>query len=418
MTGIPQTQEEIRAAVEARAAEIEGTAETGTAPQPRRPLQVDLSQFSGTRYLREYPPAFDWLLDKSFRLNCLGAIVGPPGAGKGSLAIQLCVAVASGTSLVDAWQTAAPEPVVYLSAEDDALTIHRRVHHALEQLPEDLREQAAANFYGIPVHGGVNLCRAIGGTVESTANYEDLRNILDAIRPRLLVLDTLARFSGVDENDNPAMTAFCGLLEGLIDAYGCNIILLHHSNKTSGDLIEDPKELAKALTQTAMRGASALAGCIRWGMLVAPLGAALAQKRIGESAIGKYDGAFLAVRVGKKNSGGPEPRYYLGRNEHGLLYRVDPDARQEENDVVWDAHQLAEEVERRQRAGEKPLSVSRGGQEAFGWGVSRSRKAREKAVELGLLIEMDLPGRKAKHLYPPAQCSDVPQCSTLVGTLD
>ena len=28
MTGIPQTQEEIRAAVEARAAEIEGTAET------------------------------------------------------------------------------------------------------------------------------------------------------------------------------------------------------------------------------------------------------------------------------------------------------------------------------------------------------------------------------------------------------
>ena len=236
MTGIPQTQEEIRAAVEARAAEIEGTAETGTTPQPRRPLQVDLSQFSGTRYLREYPPAFDWLLDKSFRLNCLGAIVGPPGAGKGSLAIQLCVAVASGTSLVDAWHTAAPEPVVYLSAEDDALTIHRRVHHALEQLPEDLREQAAANFYGIPVHGGVNLCRAIGGTVESTANYEDLRNILDAIRPRLLVLDTLARFSGVDENDNPAMTAFCGLLEGLIDAYGCNIILLHHSNKTSGDL--------------------------------------------------------------------------------------------------------------------------------------------------------------------------------------
>ena len=253
---------------------------------------------------------------------------------------------------MDAWHTAAPEPVVYLSAEDDALTIHRRVYHALEQLPEDLREQAAANFYGIPVHGGVNLCRVVGGVVEATANYEDLRDILDAIRPRLLVLDTLARFSGVDENDNPAMTAFCGLLEGLIDAYGCNIILLHHSNKTSGDLIEDPKELAKALTQTAMRGASALAGCIRWGMLVAPLGAALAQKRIGEPATGKYDGAFLAVRVGKKNSGGPEPRYYLGRDEHGLLYRVDPDARQEEGDVVWDAHQLAEEVERVQRKGE------------------------------------------------------------------
>lgn len=416
MSGVPQTQEEIRAVVEARAAEIEAGAEPEAAPQPRRPLQVDLSQFSGVRYLREYPPAFDWLLDKSFRLNSLGAIVGPPGAGKGSLAIQLCVAVASGTSLVGAWHTAAPEPVVYLSAEDDALTIHRRVHHALEQVPEDLREQAAANLYGIPVHGGVNLCRAVSGVVEPTANYEDLRSILDAIRPRLLVLDTLARFSGVDENDNPAMTAFCGLLEGLIDAYGCNIILLHHSNKTSGDLIEDPKELARALTQTAMRGASALAGCIRWGMLVAPLGAALAQKRIGEPASGKYDGAFLAVRVGKKNSGGPEPRYYLGRNDYGLLYRVDPDARQEESDVMWDAHQLAEEVERRQRAGEKPLSVSRGGMEAFGWGFPRSKKAREKAVELGLLIEAETPGRKGKYFCLPAQCPDVPQCPVSAGT--
>ena len=76
MSAIPQTTEEIRAAVQARAIEIQGPAEEETTPQPRRPLQVDLSQFSGIRYLREYPPAFDWLLDKSFRLNSLGALVG------------------------------------------------------------------------------------------------------------------------------------------------------------------------------------------------------------------------------------------------------------------------------------------------------------------------------------------------------
>ena len=174
--------------------------------------------------------------------------------------------------------------------------------------------------------------------------------------------------------------------------------------------------LPKALTQTAMRGASALAGCIRWGMLVAPLGAALAQKRIGEPATGKYDGAFLAVRVGKKNSGGPEPRYYLGRDEHGLLYRVDPDARQEEGDVVWDAHQLAEEVERRQRAGEKPLSATKGGQEAFGWGISRTQKARERAIELGLLIEIRNSGKKGRSLTTPSLCSKNTEGSDYIGT--
>lgn len=107
MTGIPQTQEEIRAAVEARAAEIEGTAETGTTPQPRRPLQVDLSQFSGTRYLREYPPAFDWLLDKSFRLNCLGAIVGLPARARGALRSSFASPWQAGLPL---WTRGTPPP--------------------------------------------------------------------------------------------------------------------------------------------------------------------------------------------------------------------------------------------------------------------------------------------------------------------
>ena len=85
---------------------------------------------------------------------------------------------------------------------------------------------------------------------------------------------------------------------------------------------------------------------------------------------------------------------------------MDPDARQEENDVVWDAHQLAEEVERRQRTGEKPLSATNGGQEAFGWGISRSNKAREKAVQLGLLIEIRIAGKKGRSLSLPPLCSE------------
>ena len=101
MTGIPQTQEEIRAAVEARAAEIEGTAETGTTPQPRRPLQVDLSQFSGTRYLREYPPAFDWLLDK-------GPLSGLPARGRGALRSSFASPWQAGLPL---WMRGIPPPL-------------------------------------------------------------------------------------------------------------------------------------------------------------------------------------------------------------------------------------------------------------------------------------------------------------------
>ena len=138
--------------------------------------------------------------------------------------------------------------------------------------------------------------------------------MLAQVRPRLLILDTLARFSGVEENDNPSMTAFCGILEDLIADFGCNIILLHHSNKTAGDCVEDSQ---------------------------------------------------------------------------GLLYRVEAAGQvQAEGDTTADAYKLADEVRRREMAGEKPLAVTKGGYEAFSWGMPRSERAGKKAIELELLISI------------------------------
>lgn len=383
----------VQAMVEPRIAEEEkalASLAATTPEQERRPLQVDVSAFSGTSYLTTFPPRYEWLLDKSLRRSCLGAIVGPPGAGKGTFAIQLAVAVAAGVPFLDVWPVAVPGPALYLSAEDDAAVINRRAYHALKQLPEEMQAAAGANFYGVPVHGRVNLCHGERGSgVKPTPHLDDLRAMIGQVRPSLLILDTLARFSGVEENDNPAMTAFCGILEDIVAENGCNIILLHHSNKTAGDCVEDPKELSRALTQTAMRGASALAGCIRWGLLMAPLGAGLAVKLIGEDARGRADGSFVACRVGKKNSGAPEPRHYLARDTQGLLYRVEATGQaQAEGDATADAYKLAEEVGRREAAGEKPLAVTKGGHEAFSWGIGRSEKAGKKAVELGLLASI------------------------------
>lgn len=383
----------VQAMVEPRIAEMEAHNAPSAVAQPepeRRPLQVDISAFSGNAYLNAFPPRYEWLLDKSLRRACLGAIVGPPGAGKGTFAIQLAVAVAAGLPFLDIWPIPASGPALYLSAEDDAAVIHRRAHHALKQLPEGERAAAAANFYGVAVHGQVNLCSGgRGAEVVKTLNMDDLRAMLEKVRPALLVLDTLSRFSSLEEQDNPGMTAFCGMLEVLIADYGCNIILLHHSNKAAGDCVEKPDALALALSQTAIRGASALAGCIRWGLLMAPLGAGLAGKIIGDDARGRPDGSFVACRVAKKNAGAPEPRHYLGRDSQGLLYRVEATGQaQAEGDATADAYKLAEEVKRREVAGEKPLALTKGGQNAFSWGIGRSEKAGKKAVELGLLVSI------------------------------
>lgn len=374
---------------------------------PPRPLQLDISNFSGERYFSEYPPPFDWLLKGSLRAQALGAMIGAPGSGKSTAAAQLVVAVAAGLPWLGAWEPATPGRAMYLTAEDDDAVLHRRIHHALKTLPEAFQEQAARNVYAVPVSGTVALCRGVGGDVVKTAALADLRGHLEKLRPALLVLDTFSRFIAVQENDNPTMTAACGILEELCRDFGCSIILLHHTAKTTGALAADDMTLKSALEQTASRGASALAGCVRWQLNLAPLTAKYAVKIIGDDARGRPDGAFLALRVSKKNAGVPEPKYFLERCEHGLLRRVEPEAQEREaQSVEADAEALAAEVRRRAEEGRMPLAASKGYVAFDKWGAERYARAKFHAVDAGTIQEVKKTGGKGFILMPRSRAGE------------
>ena len=377
-----------------------------------RPLSIEWASCRGSVYLGEYPAPFDYLLKNAFLKGELGTISGPPGAGKGTFALQMAAYMAAGMPVFDWWEVPEPTKILFVSAEDSRAVIHRRLHHALMRLPEEKRYDAAARIVAIPVRGRVNLCQGERNAgISLTEHLTDLKKIISEFRPGLVFLDTLSRFLGVDENDNPAMTAACGVLEEIIKEYGCNIIPLHHVSKAAGDCVNKEQELEKALSQTSIRGASALAGAIRFAVVFAPLGRALAGYLLGDEAKAKAPGSYIAVRTAKKNIGAPEPRFYLARGESGLLHRVEPVRHEKDESTANDALKLAAEVQRREEAGEKPLSVTKGGQTAFGWGVSRTRKATEKAIDDGLLASVQN-GRGY------ALCPVVPFGSNNAGTRD
>ena len=372
-------------------------------PEESRPLQVDLSDFSGLYYLTNYPPAYEYLFKPTFVRGEVGAIVGPPSVGKGMMSVQIATQLAAGLPIfTDLWGVEAPTRVLYLSAEDSKTTVHRRVHHAMLQLPQEVQYDAARRLHAVSVRGRVHLCQGERNSeIKLTKNLEDLRAILEQVKPGLLFLDTLSRFLGIDENDNPAMTAACVMLEELVGEYGCNIIMLHHTNKAAGDRV-DKKMLDVALSQTAIRGASAFAGAVRWTLNLASLSQKCAVDVLGDEAKGKAPGAFIAMQVSMSNNGISGFRRYFGRGEQGLLYPVEPiDEETAAAAVETDARKLAEEVRRREATGEPPLSVSKGGREAFeGWGDSRNKKATEKAIQLGLLDAVDKEKGKGKVLSP------------------
>lgn len=338
---------------------------------------------------------YEWLLKDSFKRNKLGVICGSPGVGKGMFMVQMCVAVAAGVTLFEQWEPVAPLRIMYISAEDDEDDIKNRFVSALEELPEDDRQRALPNICAMPVTGLVSLLAPSPAGPVTTENYNDLLALISESKPGLIVLDTLARINGGNENDNAVMTAVCGAMEQIAADYGCNIILTHHTNKDKGrDVAEDEAELKESLTQRAMRGGTGLPGAVRWALLMTPLSKTLAKKVIGDEAEDYPDGTYLAARVAKKNAGQVEDRIYLKRCDHGLLRRVEPEPSPAANSALKDAEAILNAIVDRNNNGLDPLSRSRAGVTAFSWGITRSQKAVTAGLENGLFITVKKEGGK------------------------
>jgi len=224
--------------------------------------------------------------------------------------------------------------------------------------------------------------------------------LIGELEAEVVFIDTFSRFAPCPENDNQVITMVCGLLEELVAKHGCNIVLLHHTNKIGGALANSKEEMRSALSQSSIRGASALPACIRWGLLMVPLGDEFAQKIIGEDAAGKPPGTYVAARVAKKNEGTAEQIFFLEHVEMGLFRQVEPVGQDSE---LSDAEKLANEVRRRAESApmEPYLPETNGGKEAFGWGWHRSKRAAQKAIELGLLMAEKRPGIRGNILVSP-----------------
>jgi hypothetical protein len=359
------------------------------------PFSFDWRQYTGTKYLHSQAPAFDFLLDDAFVRGDIGVFAGPPGSGKGTFALDMAVYIAAGIPVYDFWRVPRPGRTMYLSCEDSDTVIHNRLQKALKLLPEQLREHTAENVIAVYLCGSTHLVTSEKrGQAKATDNLIQLEKLIKDAKPDLLFLDTLSRFLGVDEIDNAAMTDAIGFIEKIARENSCSIIFIHHTNKDSQSPKANVDPVKQALNQAAIRGSSALVGCARFCVNFFPLPKAEAKKLLGSDAGRQEDETFLAVRCVKKNIGAPEPMFFCEKKDFHIV-RAYSDGQQgtmdkaKEESLLGDVEKLVAEVARREATGEKPLSVSRGCRDAFGWRDTRSRKTVERAIDLGELMTAD-----------------------------
>jgi hypothetical protein len=158
-----------------------------------------------------------WLLADLFLVGAAGMLGGAPKTGKSFLALELAVAVASGTPAVGRFPVTAPGPVLLLAAEDPPAVVVQRLaalatarDRALATLPVD-----------VIVEAGWRLPDGLDRLVATVRHR----------RARLLILDPLIRVHRADENSAAEMAAVLDGLRGLARATDCAVLLVHHTRK-------------------------------------------------------------------------------------------------------------------------------------------------------------------------------------------
>ena len=168
--------------------------------------------------LAEQPQERRWLVEQLWSEQAVGIIGGEPKCGKSFLALDLAVAVATGTPCLRRF-SAASGRVLLFAAEDAAHIVRERL---------DGIAQAAGTYLenlDIDVVPAVRL--------DLADDRQRLFETVRRVRPRLLVLDPLVRLHRIDENAAGEVAPLLACLRDLQRNFETAVVLVHHARKSA-----------------------------------------------------------------------------------------------------------------------------------------------------------------------------------------
>lgn len=179
----------------------------------------------------------DYVIDKYIEADSLDLMFGEPGCGKSFVAIDMACCVASGIP----WHghEVKKGPVIYIAGEgQNGITKRFKAwcvkHNYSMQNLAVFRSKRAAQLYDMSV--AVDVAESVRAIVDEIGEY-----------PSMIVIDTVARNMGGDENSTQDMNQFIEHVDALLrHPYRAAVMLVHHSGKASP---------GQARGSTALRGA-------------------------------------------------------------------------------------------------------------------------------------------------------------------
>jgi RecA-family ATPase len=209
----------------------------------------------------------EWLVEGLLLKSGAAILGGAPKTGKTFLALDLCVAVASGTTGAGYFRVETACPATLLCAEDPSPVLAQRLTALARSRSKDLHQ--------LPIE------IIVEPRVQLPAALPRLAATLGRSRPGLLLLDPLIRLHRADENSATEMSVVLDGLRDLARATQTAILLVHHARKAANG----------GSPGAGLRGSSDLAA-------------------FGDSTLylRRLDDTSLELRIEHRAAAAPEPR--------------------------------------------------------------------------------------------------------------
>jgi hypothetical protein len=280
-----------------------------------QPSKKNFELIPAGNLLATLPPQREWVIKDFLPSKIVATIIAAGGTGKSFLAMHIGVSAASGTALFNKHQPKRAVKVVFISGEDDAGELQRRLHKVVSGLSSQARELINQNLHFIDLADSFELFteKNRNGEIRITSNPGLICDqIIAQVGPEigLVIVDPISRFRGGEENLAADSTRFVQALQQIRDQLNTCVLCLHHVNKSSGT----------SGSQNNSRGSSAFIDGVR---LVFQLNS-MAEKEIKNTYGGSLElPQILVVQAVKSNYGKPAETMYLERRDDGSLQLFD-----------------------------------------------------------------------------------------------
>ncbi len=174
--------------------------------------------------LAHRPAEQRWLVTGLWSEQAVGIVGGEPKCCKSFLALDLAVAVASGTPCLRHFTVPHPGRVLLYAAED-AL-------HVVRQRLEGICAAAGCRLVDLDLQ----VITAPTLRLDLPADRAALEGTIAQLQPRLLILDPFVRLHRIDENASGEVAPLLAHLRELQRRYALAVLVVHHAKKSAGSM--------------------------------------------------------------------------------------------------------------------------------------------------------------------------------------